>query len=222
MSSPVSSETGCTAAPPAETGIRRGTADARLAEAPHHCWADHNPTGWFASGRGSSKCAPARSRRTSSGSRPRRQQCIPGYLADCNHLQHCNNKSSYSKVSKKVSEFPQEAVPDGEPHEPAPKRLIRSMTSDGQQTATVEHPDRRHGLPVHCIICKVSSQSTSKNKPQSPSNHGAIGGEGTLVREVTKIPMVTLTELQSSSVEKWRTFQEDNYICSTPPIRSLW
>ncbi|XP_032876379.1 uncharacterized protein LOC116972901 [Amblyraja radiata] len=73
MSLPVSSETGCAAAPPAETGIRRGTADARLAEAPHHCWADHNPTGWFASGRGPLKSAPARSRRTSSGSRPRQQ-----------------------------------------------------------------------------------------------------------------------------------------------------
>uniref|UniRef100_A0AAZ3PVW0 Sleeping Beauty transposase HTH domain-containing protein n=1 Tax=Oncorhynchus tshawytscha TaxID=74940 RepID=A0AAZ3PVW0_ONCTS len=36
-----------------------------------------------------------------------------------------------------------------------------------------------------------------------------------LVREVTKNPMVTLTDLQSSSVE-------DNHLCTTPPIRPLW
>uniref|UniRef100_A0AAZ3SEC2 Sleeping Beauty transposase HTH domain-containing protein n=1 Tax=Oncorhynchus tshawytscha TaxID=74940 RepID=A0AAZ3SEC2_ONCTS len=40
-------------------------------------------------------------------------------------------------------------------------------------------------------------------------------GRRALVREVTKNSMITLTELQSS-------FQKDNHLCSTPPIRPLW
>ena len=48
-----------------------------------------------------------------------------------------------------------------------------------------------------------------------------------LVREVTKNMMVTLTELQSSSVEigessRRTPFQKDNHLCSTPPIRPSW
>jgi hypothetical protein len=40
-------------------------------------------------------------------------------------------------------------------------------------------------------------------------------------RDVTKNPRVSLTELQSSSVEIGRTFQKDNCLRSTPPIRPL-
>jgi transposase len=43
-----------------------------------------------------------------------------------------------------------------------------------------------------------------------------------LVREVTKNPMINLTELQSYSVEIERNFQKDNPICSNPPFRPLW
>ncbi|XP_078268132.1 uncharacterized protein LOC144600415 [Rhinoraja longicauda] len=110
------------------------------------------------------------------GSR-RRQQCIPGYHAEC-YRHFCNITTINRAIARfrrkkdaekpKAGESPQEAVPDGEPHEPAPKRLVRSMTSDGQQTATVQHPDRRHVLPVHCIICKgskyIKELATGKRK----------------------------------------------------------
>jgi hypothetical protein len=46
-------------------------------------------------------------------------------------------------------------------------------------------------------------------------------GRRALVRELTKNPMVTLTELQFLC-EDGRTFQKDNHFCSTPPIRPLW
>jgi hypothetical protein len=44
-------------------------------------------------------------------------------------------------------------------------------------------------------------------------------GRRALVREVTKNLMVTLIEFLSGD---GRTFQKDNYLCSTPPIRPLW
>ena len=47
-------------------------------------------------------------------------------------------------------------------------------------------------------------------------------GRRAFVREVTKNPMVTLTELQSSSVEMVKALQKDKHLCSTPPIRPLW
>ena len=40
-----------------------------------------------------------------------------------------------------------------------------------------------------------------------------------LVREVTKNPMVTLIEFLCGD---GRTFQKDNHLCSTPPIRLYW
>jgi hypothetical protein len=44
-----------------------------------------------------------------------------------------------------------------------------------------------------------------------------------LFREVTKNPMVTPIELQSSSVErKYNHFQKVNHFCSTPPIKLEW
>jgi hypothetical protein len=44
-------------------------------------------------------------------------------------------------------------------------------------------------------------------------------GRRALVRAVTTKPMVTLTEFLC---EDGRTFQKDNHLCSTPPIRPLW
>ena len=46
-------------------------------------------------------------------------------------------------------------------------------------------------------------------------------GRRALVREVTKNPMVTLTALEFLCGDG-RTFQKDNHLCSTPPIRPLW
>ena len=45
-------------------------------------------------------------------------------------------------------------------------------------------------------------------------------GRMALVREVTKNPMLTLTELQRFSVRDGRTFQKDNHLYNT--IRPLW
>ncbi|XP_055487438.1 uncharacterized protein LOC129694708 isoform X8 [Leucoraja erinacea] len=102
----------------------------------------------------------------------RRQQCIPGYHAEC-YRHFCNittinqaiAKSRRKKDAEKpeAGEPPQEAVPDGEADEPAPKRLLRSMTSHSQQTATVEHTDPRHVLPARCIICKGSKYTKEIN-----------------------------------------------------------
>ncbi|XP_055504368.1 uncharacterized protein LOC129705019 [Leucoraja erinacea] len=104
----------------------------------------------------------------------RRQQCIPGYHAEC-YRHFCNittiNRAIARFRKKKDAEKPkagssQEAVPDGEPHESAPKRLLRSMACDGQQTAT----DRRHVPPVQCIICKgskyIKEQATGKRQSE--------------------------------------------------------
>jgi hypothetical protein len=44
-------------------------------------------------------------------------------------------------------------------------------------------------------------------------------GRRDLVREVTKNLMVTLTEVLCGD---GITFQKDNHLCSTPPIRPLW
>ena len=46
-------------------------------------------------------------------------------------------------------------------------------------------------------------------------------GRRTLVREVTKNPMVT-DRAPALLCEDKRIFQKDNHLCSTPPIRLLW
>jgi hypothetical protein len=43
-------------------------------------------------------------------------------------------------------------------------------------------------------------------------------GRRVFVREVTKNPMVTLTELCGDE----RTFKKDNHLCSTPTVSPLW
>ena len=47
-------------------------------------------------------------------------------------------------------------------------------------------------------------------------------GRSALVGEVNKNPVVTLTELQSSSVEMVVLLEGFLHLCSTPPIRPLW
>ncbi|KAI3370520.1 hypothetical protein L3Q82_025283, partial [Scortum barcoo] len=46
-------------------------------------------------------------------------------------------------------------------------------------------------------------------------------GKRALVREVTKNPMVTLSELQRTFCRERRTFQKDNHLCSNPPFRPV-
>ena len=70
---------------------------------------------------------------------------------------------------------------------------------------------------VASIILKWMKFGTTETlprvgRPAKLSNRGRKA----LVREVTKNPMVTLTELLCGD---GRTFQKDNYLCSTPPIR---
>jgi hypothetical protein len=65
---------------------------------------------------------------------------------------------------------------------------------------------------VASIILKWKKFGTTKTLPRagSPAKLGNRGKRA-LVGEVTKNPMVTLTELQ-----------KNNHLCSTPPIRHLW
>ena len=73
---------------------------------------------------------------------------------------------------------------------------------------------------VASLIIKWKKFETTKilpraGRPAKLSNRGRRA----LVREVNKNLMVTLTELLCGDE---RTFQKDNHLCSTPPIRSLW
>jgi hypothetical protein len=54
-------------------------------------------------------------------------------------------------------------------------------------------------------------------RPAKLSNRGRRA----LVREATKNPMVTDRALEFLCGDG-RTFQKDNHLCSTPPIRQLW
>ena len=76
---------------------------------------------------------------------------------------------------------------------------------------------------VASIILKWKKFGTTKTVPRA--GHPAKLNNRrrrAWVREGTKNPMVTQTELQSSFVEMGKTFQKDNHLCSTSPIRPLW
>jgi hypothetical protein len=73
---------------------------------------------------------------------------------------------------------------------------------------------------VASIILKWKEFGSTKTiaragRPAKLSNWGRRA----LVRELTKNPMVTLTELQSSSVEMGEPSRRTNHLCSTPSIR---
>jgi transposase len=66
---------------------------------------------------------------------------------------------------------------------------------------------------VASIIRKWKKFGTTKTPPRS-------GRPAKLSNQGTKNLMVTATEFQSSSGDG-RTFQKDNHLCTTPPIRPL-
>jgi hypothetical protein len=75
---------------------------------------------------------------------------------------------------------------------------------------------------VASIILKWKKFWTTKTLPRAGRTAKLSNwGRRAFVREVTENPMVTLTELQSSSLDMGRTFQKDSHLCSTPPIRPL-
>ena len=79
---------------------------------------------------------------------------------------------------------------------------------------------KAHKNTVASIILKWKTFGTTKTLPRA----GRLAkiskrGRRTLVREVTKNPMVTLTEFLCGD---GRTFQKDIHLCSSPPIRPLW
>uniref|UniRef100_UPI00358F471F uncharacterized protein isoform X1 n=1 Tax=Myxine glutinosa TaxID=7769 RepID=UPI00358F471F len=91
----------------------------------------------------------------------RKQQYYAGYHARCyNHF--CNittikraiTKRRKKKEAEKIQEEGSDALPNDEPLDQMPKRLLQSYTSDGQRTSAHQHTDQRHVLPVQCIICK--------------------------------------------------------------------
>uniref|UniRef100_UPI00358F6426 uncharacterized protein n=1 Tax=Myxine glutinosa TaxID=7769 RepID=UPI00358F6426 len=105
----------------------------------------------------------------------RRQHCTPGYHAEC-YRHFCNittiNRAIARYRRKKEADETQagsDDSPHDEPPDPAPKRLLRSNihVSDGQQTEA-RQLDRKHVLPVQCIICKstqyIKEQRTGKRK----------------------------------------------------------
>jgi transposase len=73
---------------------------------------------------------------------------------------------------------------------------------------------------VASIILKWKKFGTTKSLPRAgrPAKLSSRG-RSALVREVTKNPMVTLTELLCGD---GRTFQKDNHLCSPPTIRPFW
>jgi hypothetical protein len=73
---------------------------------------------------------------------------------------------------------------------------------------------------VASIILKWKKFGTTKTLPRAgrPSTLSNQRRRA-LVREVTKNQMITRTEFLCGD---GRTFQKDNHLCSTPPIRSLW
>ena len=74
---------------------------------------------------------------------------------------------------------------------------------------------------VATIILKWNNFGTTKTLPRA-GRPAKLSNQGrrALVREVTKNPMVTdrAPELLCGD---GRTFQKDNHLCSTPPIRPL-
>ena len=73
---------------------------------------------------------------------------------------------------------------------------------------------------VASSILKWKKFRTTKTLPRAgPPAKLSNQGRTAFVREVTKNLMVTLTDFFCGG---GRTFQKDNYLCSTPPIRPLW
>ena len=72
---------------------------------------------------------------------------------------------------------------------------------------------------VASIILKWKKFGSTKTLPRA-GHPAKLSNRGTraLVREVTKNPMVTPEFLCGDR----RTFQKDNHLCSTLPIRPLW
>jgi hypothetical protein len=72
------------------------------------------------------------------------------------------------------------------------------------------------------IILKWKKFGTSKTLPRADlSTKLSHRGRRALIREVTKNPMVTDRAPKFLCGDR-RTFQKDNHLCSTPPIRTLW
>jgi hypothetical protein len=69
---------------------------------------------------------------------------------------------------------------------------------------------------VAYIILKWKKFVTTKTLPRAGC---LVKLSNRKIREVTKNPIVTLTELLCGN---GRNFQKDNHLCSTPPIRPLW
>uniref|UniRef100_UPI00358DE8A3 uncharacterized protein isoform X2 n=1 Tax=Myxine glutinosa TaxID=7769 RepID=UPI00358DE8A3 len=82
----------------------------------------------------------------------RKQQYYAGYHARCyNHF--CNittikraiTKRRKKKEAEKIQEEGSDALPNDEPLDQMPKRLLQSYTSDGQRTSAHQHTDQRYG-----------------------------------------------------------------------------
>ena len=96
--------------------------------------------------------------------------------------------------------------------------VSRHRSGEGYQNISAALKDPKN--TVASIILKWEKFGTTKTlcragSPTKMSNQRRRA----LVREVTKNPMVTLTEFLYGD---GRNFQKDNHLCSTLPIRPLW
>jgi transposase len=96
--------------------------------------------------------------------------------------------------------------------------VSRHRTGEGYQNISAAFKVPKN--TVASIILKWKKLGTIKTLPRAgrPAKLRNRWRKA-LVREVTKNPMVTLTEFLCGDEG---TFQQDNHLCSTPPIRPLW
>ena len=95
--------------------------------------------------------------------------------------------------------------------------VLRHRSGEGYQNISVASKVPKNTVASN--ILKWKKFGTTKTLPRA----GRLAklsnwGRRTLFRVVTKNPMVTLEFLCGDG----RTFQKENHLCSTPPIRPLW
>jgi hypothetical protein len=98
--------------------------------------------------------------------------------------------------------------------------VSRHRSGEGYQNISAAFKGPKN--TVVSIILKWKKFGTTKTlpkagRPDKLSNRGRRA----LIREVSKNPMVT-DRAPEVLCGDGRTFQKDNHLCSTPPIRPLW
>ena len=77
-------------------------------------------------------------------------------------------------------------------------------------------------IPVASIILKWKKFETTKTLADRPASQTEQSGEKGLGQEGDQEPDGHSDRATEFLCGDGRTFQEDNHLCSTPPIRPLW